>query len=102
MSGHLGPLALVHCADAADRAPLERNWKTSDCEGDDMPGSLTGRGLHDCYATEVMNAVVVDTPNPRDEKELACRAFDIADATLEESGRPVPQPEGSSGIGVYV
>ena len=47
-----------------------------------------------------MNGVVVGTPNPRDVKELARHAFDIVDAMLEEFDRPVPRPEGSSGIGV--
>ena len=47
-----------------------------------------------------MNELAVGTPNPRELKELARRAVDIADAMLGESDRPVPQPEGSSWIGV--
>ena len=65
-----------------------------------MPGNPARKGLRDCCAAEVMNELVVGTPNPRDVEELAHRAFDIVDAMLGESDRPVPRPEGSSGIGV--
>ena len=65
-----------------------------------MPGNPARKGLRDCCAAEVVNEVVVGTPNPRDVKELARRAFYIADAMLGEYDRLVPRPEGSSGIGV--
>ena len=63
-----------------------------------MPGNPTRKGLRDCYAAEVMNELLVGTPNPRELKELARCAFDIADAMLEGSDRPVPNPESTEGV----
>ena len=48
--------------------------------------------LRDHFAAEVMNALITGSPKPTDVVALAQLAFDIADAMLQQSDRPVPQP----------
>ena len=60
-----------------------------------MQSNLTRKELHDYFAAEAMNGLVVGAPNrgSMDAKVLARRAFEIASAMLAESDRQLPQPE---------
>ena len=54
-----------------------------------MPSNLTRKELRDYYAAEAMNGLVAGMPERfvKNAKDFAQRAFDIADAMLEESDR---------------
>ena len=68
-----------------------------------MPSNLTRKELRDYYAAEAMNGLVAGMPERfvKNAKDFAQRAFDIADAMLEESdrsrtvARPAPRPTGA-------
>ena len=66
-----------------------------------MLGNLTRKELRDYYAAEAMNALVTGHTNRQNHnaQSFARRAFDIADAMLKESDRPVLGTENVSGIG---
>ena len=57
-----------------------------------MPSNLTRKELRGYYAAEAMNGLVAGMPERfvKHTKDFARRAFNIADAVLEESDRPVP------------